>query len=438
MSSDTKVVENSKIVVENSKNKKKVFVTGDITDIDGCFGVTKYLTEGYDVIFIMNFPKYLSCTEPLTENSFGLGYNYSALDLLENVHKTKYLENPKYNSIYNYIIQNNNNNNLEETNIIVRNLLNEITFNMLMNIYKDIKGEKGQLYYHYKLHDKYFYNRMLPFHPNASKNEVHTYIDTLDNSDNFVSKIPNFTLDNLNGDDEIYFDFSGSMAFFDEEWEEEFNKYASNLNIKGVVIMGSIFSDVKAETIGPLANILNRLTCCTMNNLYDPKNTARFYEFVSGKEIFVVPNNQVKYLNDYNSEEFLSKTLKSFLEKNNIYNDSLYKYAKMYYTAARPTDRKPFDYYSALLLCTIIGEKESVSKTCLETQLYYDDEYGISLLNRDVNFITDKYYPEIPENIKKSLDEELAIVESKTLKNITVKYANIVNNDNIIEIIRNT
>ena len=76
------------------------------------------------------------------------------------------------------------------------------------------------------------------------------------------------------------------------------------------------------------------------------------------------------------------------------------------------------------------------SKTCLETQLYYDDEYGISLLNRDVNFITDKYYPEIPENIKQSLDEELAIVESKTLKNITVKYANIVNNDNIIEIVK--
>jgi len=415
----------------------------------------------------MNFPSYLTCTEPLTENTFGLGYNYSALDLLENVHKTKYLENSEYNSIYNYII-NNNNNKLEEINKIVRNILNAITYKMLINIQRNIHTHyKGRLYYHYKLGEKYFYNTMSPFHPNASKNELHTYSKLLDefiDKDNLSNlsleelrinaiksmintEIPNFTLDNININDNIYFDFSGSMAFFDEEWENEFK--SNKDKIKGVVVMGSIYSWIKAETIGPLTDILNRLTCSTMNQLYHPKNTARFYEFISDKNIFIVPNNQVKLLNDYNSDNFLTVTLNQFLENNNINNIPLYEYAKMYYTAARPSDRKPFDYYSALLLCNIISSlyvnvntgnvnetgNVNVNETGTVINLYYDDNYGISLLNLDINFITDKYYPEIPKNIKQSLEEELKIIELTTLKHITVKYCTIVNNDNTIEII---
>jgi FtsZ-binding cell division protein ZapB len=364
--------------------------------------------------------------------------------------------NNKYDNIYKYVmspvtegipggipesyrntkINLSNNNHKNSINNQVINVFNNITINMLKNIYSNINDiKKGSLYYSCKFSKNYdyYFNSINPFYWNTTKNEMSVYsnvctfkkdnnnnvdYDNVDNVDNIIIAENNqllntlnlFTLTNIiNTDTDIYIDFNGSMGFFNDKW---YNLLTTVRNkIKGVVIMGGICGNKEAQTKGPSQKNLNRFSCSTMNQLYHPPNTKRFFDFLSGENsiekqidnVYIVVNNQVEKLKGYEDTKFLTDTLPKFLTDNDIYSEILLEYAKMYYSQGelpkykyKKNDRKPFDLYSAFLLCKLINKNSTDEFKEKTNTLYYDSTYGITLVvplndkNLLLEFITTK------------------------------------------------
>ena len=68
--------------------RKLIISTGDVSDIDGLLALAEYARTGSDVLFITNYPAYVGVEENDVDASYaesnpGLGYRYSAKEVLE-------------------------------------------------------------------------------------------------------------------------------------------------------------------------------------------------------------------------------------------------------------------------------------------------------------------------------------------------------------------
>lgn len=350
-------------------NKKLIISTGDISDVDGFYALAEYAKMGADCLFIMNYPQYMmneGKNIDVKELEFGKGYDYSY-----EVTKTQ---------------------------------MTDYAYEMAMQVWNEFKTNNTI----------YFciggINSINPFSKGSIKNEIKVYSDVVFPNYNFnESEVSEGLIYkenkelkelNINNYTEIYIDFNGSMAFLNDEWLNILEKIKPKL--KGFFIMGGVYSNGEMiQTMPAVPNVLNRMSCCTMNQFYHPENAARFFNFIKEskdlqKITYTVSNNIVEDFTiekiektcdtdiiDAKGNVFSYDPIIGFLKRNNLNKPFLSSIANKYYHTNAPP-RKVFDYYTAIVLKSVFENKPLKS---INKYLIYDNNYGITLINNndDIN-----------------------------------------------------
>ena len=355
-----------------------IISTGDISDTDGFYALAEYAKSGADVLFIMNYPAYLNVTNGGNDiGEPGLGYVYSA---------------DKFSS---------------ETNDSMKQKLTDLAFAMSSNVWNEAAPE-GQLYYCIG-----GINAINPFSSKSLKDETIVYNDVVKTDKNLNSTegiiynaAGNENPLNLAGYDNIYIDFNGSMAFLDNAWVAKLKELS---NIRGVFIMGGVYADGSAPlTMPSIAGVLNRFSAATMNQLYHPTNTGVFFDFIKNLNIptYVITNNVVKDFettvvdpNDSTKKNKTNEGWEKFLKANRIDNPFLHNIANAYYNSKYGPPRKPFDFYTAVIVNSILSGKSVGSN---KKYLFYSKKDGMTFVSGESSWLSarDLYIKGILSKVK--------------------------------------
>jgi len=295
--------------------RKLIVSTGDISDVDGFIALARYAQTGCDALFIMNYPAYIGVQNANPEfhaKNPGLGYLYNSAEVL-----TPLTKEGKYKEFLSKFPA-------DDQNQCMKLALTNMAFTLATQVWNE-QSPKGKLLFQIG-----GINSTNPFSPTAIKNEIMVYWEhyarcstgvtlgaeegTMYDTNGLPTELPWATYNN------IFMDFNGSMAFWNDSWEDGRLK-----NLSAVFIMGGVYSDVAPTTMPAIANSLNRFSCATMNQIYHPKKTAAFFDFVAKEKIqaFIVPNNAVLALKD-------AAAMKTFIESNGVAGDFLLAIANAY------------------------------------------------------------------------------------------------------------
>jgi hypothetical protein len=243
-------------------------------------------------------------------------------------------------------------------------------------------------------------NAINPFSETAIKNEVLIFADLFSGE---LKSLPTVQGTVYGEDGEpvefspseyqnIYMDFNGSLAFWDESWTNRMSDSSVAKKIRGVFVVGGVLTDQEPVTIPSIPKVLNRFSSATMNQLYHPQNAADFFAFLDQYKIntFVVTNNVVSDLTTFADDEKKVKTnqgLDKFLVANRLEGQFLKKAALVNYAAK--SARKPYDFYSACALRLYMSEADklsqdrdvqSIMKCCCKVA-FYSNVYGITCVS---------------------------------------------------------
>jgi ankyrin repeat protein len=367
-------------------SKKLIISTGDVSDVDGYLALAEYATTGSDVLFIMNYPAYIGVAESEVDGSYaqsnpGLGYKYSAKEVLESEKLPKPLPESYTSFLGRYEGQTDNNR--------MKSALTDMAFTMAKNVWEEAGAQGGKLYFWIG-----GINSINPFSPTALKNEVLVYHNLINPASPLKAEqglVYNSSSEQVLFDweaySDIYMDFNGSLAFWDEAWDLTLSQTAVVERIRGVFIMGGVYADEEPVTMPPMPEILNRFSSATMNQLYHPKCAAAFFAFLAKWKVpaFIVTNNIVKDITtmDPEKKEKTYDGIEAFMSANGLNGVFLQKFAKAHYTSVYNPPRKPFDFYSAKALTTWLNsgnrDERLISR---KRSLFYSSVYGMTYVSR--------------------------------------------------------
>jgi hypothetical protein len=373
--------------------------SGDMGDVDGFYALAQYARTGADVLFILNYPAYFNVkyTEPEHENEFGLGYTYSTNRLLQ-ITKLRFSHTEAYQP-YDMV--------LKRFGLV--DLMQDVTFkfkqiytllalvmchevwNACPAVISEGGVNKSKGRFHFCVGGV---NTIDPFHIGEVNNEVFLYADVLKkvkieedpiindgvimNSNGSTSGETISTL--LAACTEIYMDFNGSMAFLTPKWKSLIEGACRETKVKGAFIQGGVYSYTPARTIPKRENIINRLSCATMNQLYCPRGSLLFFKLMrdNGIRMYIVANNDIESLEDYHL----------FFATNKISHAPLVKYAEIFYNSRVQVRVKPYDFYVALVVSMAIKDAESLFRKTVGHKLVYNSIYAATLLSKDAEYDT--------------------------------------------------
>lgn len=449
---------------------KVIITTGDISDVDGWYALAEYAKTDADVIFIMNYPAYLSNTPPIFDNcisnlsqelkekaELGLGFNYTQEEYLKFYNEKILIDgkvtidtkpNPcivpenQYNTYKQIVSQFDN------------NLFKAFTYigaYMSAKVFKEAKSKsnlnsnKGNLYFAIG-----GINLINPFSKNSLKNEVLVYADLLKDLipqqfknaigksvlknyniftelNSILNSVNNTTINlfrfnydntyvnytkviNLNeilNTKEIFVDMNGSAAFWNNSWETILRAQ----NIKGFHIMGGVLGDLEPWTVGPFKDTIRRLPSATMNQLYHPQKTVEMIKFMLEKKvpIFTIPNNSI--LTDNQVLDHFKKLFKSEDK------DYLFQLANAYYGSSYGPPKKPFDYIVAKSLVKQMTDTTIINNDTKQFTMFVDGCFGMSIITNEDSFKDALPKLEIDKNNKTGEKELL----SQSLNNVEFK-----------------
>jgi hypothetical protein len=185
---------------------------------------------------------------------------------------------------------------------------------------------------------------------------------------------------------ELYMDFNGSMAAFSEGSFLQRQLKTALDRLKGVVVMGGVQADLPAKTMPAISGVLNRFSAATMNQLYHPPNTARFFRLLASRPTvpcLTVTNNVVADLTTFSDPARTVKTydgVQRFLDANRIDSRTLRDISQHFYEDARlKPPRKAFDYYAAVALAHMV--RAGAPPASARRTLFYSGDYGLTLVS---------------------------------------------------------
>lgn len=372
-----------------SNDATLIISTGDVSDVDGFFALAEYAKTGATVLFIMNYPHYLGVqTEVNGINPFGLGYTYDQKTYLSESEKE--LKKSKcdlhaYNAIKRQYKQ----------PFDMHTALTDTAMHMAKTVWFQSNGDPSKFVFCVG-----GVNSMNPFSAPKLKNELFVYASAVRDmkfSSNRSTRYEEHSIFDsdfteihsgvgafVGSFEKVYMDFNGSMAFYDDFWGKILAKSATDKKLKAVVMMGGVFTDTTPMTMPAMPGVLNRLSCATMNQLYHPDRTGRFFQMLNANKIAVitVANNDVGDITTYIPPKKETKTdagWQDFLQSNGLTSRFLHTIASAYYNATYSPPRKPFDYYTALVMQRIL---------CMETTSYtnktmhFNSVFGATLISK--------------------------------------------------------
>jgi hypothetical protein len=306
---------------ESAVSKKLIISTPDPSNADGFMALAEYAKTGSDVLFIMNYPAYVGVSESEVDPSYsesnpGLGYKFSAKEVLNS---TK-LPNPLPESYSRFLDRYEG----QSYNHRMKSALTDLAFAMAKHVWEEASTQGGKLFFLIG-----GINSINPFSPDAIKNEILVYHDLI---------IPTSRLETEQGlvydtsskqvhldweaYSDIYMDFNGSLAFWDETWDRTLSETEVVKKIRGVFIMGGVYADEEPVTMPSVPNVLNRFSSATMNQLYHPECAASFFAFLAkcGVPSFMITNNVVKDLTtwDADKKEKTYSGIETFMSANDL------------------------------------------------------------------------------------------------------------------------
>ena len=395
--------------------KKLIISTGDVSDVDGFLALAEYAKTGSDVLFIMNYPAYVGVAESEIDVSYaernpGLGYKYSARELLESEKLPKPLPESYARFLSRYEGQSDNDR--------MKSALTDMAFTMAKNVWKEV-SKQGELYFFIG-----GINSVNPFSPTAIKNEILVYSNLIDPTTplkadqglvyNADSQQVDFKWEAYS---DICMDFNGSLAFWNESWDSALSETEVVKKIRGVFIMGGVYADDEPVTMPSVPNVLNRFSSATMNQLYHPECAAAFFAFLAKWKIpaFMVTNNVVKDLTtiDAETKEKTYHGVEAFMSANGLTGPFLQKFAQAHYTSTYNPPRKPFDFFAAKALTTWLeSESKDTRLTSRARLLFHSNVYGMTYVSKNDTWeeTRDCYIGSI--NTKES-DDDSPFVKSK-------------------------
>ena len=426
--------------VEEKVCKQLIISSGDISDVDGFFALAEYAKTGNDVLYVMNYPAYLNVTETENDGEFesknpGLGYKYSAHEVL-----AKDFAPTSYSKLMtDYKERGPKEENMKtNVNMTMKAAMTDMAYEMTVRVWKECDEPRGRLFFCIG-----GVNTVNPFSSTAVTNELAVFsecVDPLPSRDiwpsaelwkdepwkdgdkNVYDDDNGFVSINWDQYDHIYVDFNGSMAFFSEEHfiHKALIKYASK--IKGAFVMGGIYAEETPKTMPSIAGTLNRFSSATMNQLYHPENSGRFFSFMakSAIPIYTVTNNVVHDLTSWADEAHAEKTydgVQHFMDANNLRGRFLSKIARVYYENPHGhPPRKPFDYYVALALRSFCaGSRHQLEHT--RKTLFYYNRLGVTLVSAKREF------PAALDTLRHHIDTEPCKTDTPFVAAKKVSYA---------------
>jgi hypothetical protein len=310
-----------------------------------------------------------------------LGYKYSAKEVLESEKLPKPLPESYTSFLGRY--------NGQSENDRMKSALTDMAFTMAKNVWEEASTQGGELYFFIG-----GINSVNPFSQAAIKNEILVYNDLinpesrLESTQGLVYKTNSEkVVFDWAAYSDIYMDFNGSLAFWDESWDRTLSESAVVKVIRGVFIMGGVYADEEPVTMPSMPNVSNRFSSATMNQLYHPECAAAFFAFLAKWKIpaFVITNNVVKDLTTMDAEK-KEKTydgVQLFFSSNDLKGAFLQKFAKVYYTSIYNPPRKPFDFFAAKALTSWMeSENTDVRLTSRIRSLFHSNVYGMTYVSR--------------------------------------------------------
>jgi hypothetical protein len=408
---------NDKIIINFIPKRRLIISSGDISDIDGMYALSKYAVSGADVMFVMNYPAYIGVHQKGVDimdqkGPSGLGYTYDTESFLAQFEKGMANENStsnyvKYKQLLDVIY-----NHIADIPLRVKQIMTDLAFHMVSEIWDDVSFRyKGVLYFYVG-----GINDINPFSISSLKNEIFVYSDlVVDGRDAKASKmvklarcdegscfygshnsgmsvgapVSSNVFDMLGQHPEIYIDFNGSMAFFNGSWKNALEQ-CKNV-VKGGFVMGGVYSYARPSTMPSIDNVLNRFSCATMNQLYHPLNTASFFETMRGLKcgVYIISNNAVGNQETVDATDKKTDVgWKKFLDANfqsGFFNSEQYagetsilkKFAGVFYNCKYNPPRRAFDFYTATALVARMSFLEIGS----DANLFFDDTFGVTLVS---------------------------------------------------------
>jgi hypothetical protein len=152
-----------------------------------------------------------------------------------------------------------------------------------------------------------------------------------------------------------------------------------------------------------------------MNQLYHPTNTGVFFDFIKTSNIstYVITNNVVKDFettitdpNDSTKKIKTNEGWEKFLKANHIDKLFLHNIANAYYNSKYSPPRKPFDFYTAVILNSILSGK---SVGLNKKYLFYSKKDGMTFVSGESSWLSarDLYIKGILSKVKADSVENL-------------------------------
>jgi hypothetical protein len=208
-----------------------IISSGDMSDVDGFFALAEYAKTGADVLFVMNYPAYIGVSEAdrdpfYADRNPGLGYRYTAKEVLAR-ESCALIDDYSPNTAGH--------------NTAMRRALTDVAFAVVSRVWKESSRGQGRLYFCIG-----GVNSVNPFSEKIVRNELMTFRELLTaplqrldprqglvyGEDGLVCDLP------LSAYRDVYADFVGSMAFWNENWLYQMQSVVQN--IRGVFVMGGV------------------------------------------------------------------------------------------------------------------------------------------------------------------------------------------------------
>jgi hypothetical protein len=357
-----------------AKRENLIISSGDLNDVDRLFALAEHTKTGADVLFVMNYPAYIGVKETVTDFSAanpGLGYCFSAADLLKLVQEPTPSEYSNYLSVYGEQL-------MAGDVATIKQALTHIAFEIVRKVWAEGCEGRGSLLFCIG-----GVNSINPFSPTAIQNEILLYSKlisppstiSLTTDEGWICDNAGqaYTLD-LAKYSGVYLDFNGSMAFFNDQWVHLLSDPDKKVKILGAFVSGGVRAHLPLATDAGQ----NRFGSATLNQLYHPQHAGKFLEFISSNQVptYVVTNNAVS--------DFATEGLDRFLALNKIDGVFLRSIAAAYYEGSNRSQRLAPGYYAAVALRahlgSVLGQGKSGESAVLST-LFYNRSYGMTLVS---------------------------------------------------------
>ena len=346
-----------------------IISTGDICDVDGMLAIALYAQSGADLLFVMNFPAYLGVVNGTREKEceYGLGYVYDTETFLRGCNDN---DESYRNILKSYT---------EDSHVNLSFVLRDLAFYMTSNTWSGVNS-KGRFYF--TIGDV---NTINPYSSENCINEVHIYAKCVKAMKRLKAPTGKNSVYNIHGEEEtnvasllekyerIIMDFNGSAAFLDSCWRSTLLTSVKKKHVKALFVQGGVLAYEEPHTVPKIDNVINRLGCATMNQLYSPSRTEDYLSLFADNSlpIFIIPNNCV---------ENLRNKWEAFLRANSVDFAPVSTFTNLFYNSTYHIAPKPYDLYSAVTLVEYI-KSEDVRFLSDPKTLFFNSKYGVSLIH---------------------------------------------------------